>query len=73
MKRILSGEGILPHIRSSEIRNSSPENSLTFQFWGTICYHCVLLLCQEILAHMILVNLTWAPQSLNPERRETLL
>lgn len=45
MKRILSGEGILPHIRSSEIRNSSPENSLTFQFWGTICYHCVLLLC----------------------------
>ena len=37
-----------------------------------MCYHCVLPLCQEMLAHMIPVNLTWAPQSLNPERKEIL-
>lgn len=36
-----------------------------------MCDHCVFLLCQEVLAHMTPVNLTWAPQSLNPAWRET--
>ena len=58
-----------------KLRNTDPtlaQKTLLSIFWGPMCDHCVFLLCQEVLAHMTPVNLTWAPQSLNPAWRETL-
>ncbi|KAM9079834.1 uncharacterized protein AAG666_018559 [Megaptera novaeangliae] len=58
-----------------KLRNTDPtlaQKTLLSIFLGPMCDRCVFLLCQEVLAHRTPVNLTWAPQSLNPAWRETL-